>query len=98
MSQPRDPGDVVGQELERDDGEQGLDDLGHVGDRQEDVGERARSSSPSVPTAMTGPCRALTSSTLLRVLAWSEPRGATKTLGVSGSIRAIGPCFISAVG
>ena len=33
----------------------------------------ASASSPSVPTAMTGPCRALTSSTLLSVLACSEP-------------------------
>ena len=40
MSQPRSAGDVVGEELERDDGQERLDDLGDVGDRQEDVGDR----------------------------------------------------------
>ena len=39
MSQPEQPGDVIGQELQRDDRHQRLDDLGHVGDRQEDVGQ-----------------------------------------------------------
>ena len=39
--------------------------------------------SPSVPTAMIRPFRALTSSTLLSVFECSEPLGATKTQGVA---------------
>ena len=78
------PGDVVGQQLERDDRQRAA---GRSRGRRGSAGRRrpapASSSSPSVPTAMTGPWRARTSSMLLSVLACSGPRGATKTHGVS---------------
>ena len=78
------PGDVVGEQLERDDRHAAA---GRPRARRGSAGRRRTiapsSSSPSVPTAMTGPRRARTSSMLLRVLACSGPRGATKTLGVS---------------
>ena len=72
---------MVRQKLERHDRQERLNDLGRIGDRQEHVGQAAQGWSPSVPTVMIVPLRALTSSRLLSVLACNDPRGATKTHG-----------------
>ena len=75
-------GDVVGEELEGDDGQQRLDDLGRVGDRQEDVRQRGdRRRRPRCRRRRSTPSRARTSSMLLRVLAWSEPAGRDEDAG-----------------
>ncbi len=56
------------------------------------------SASPSVTMAITFPLRAFTSSMLLTIFECTPSRGARKTTGMFSSMRAIGPCFISAAG
>ena len=51
------------------------------------------SGSSALVTAMTGPPRALTSSTVPMFLATSSSPGMTATVGMSGSISASGPCL-----
>ena len=45
---------------------------------------------------MIGPFRARIIARFAIVLSYIESRGTRKTVGVCGSISAIGPCFISA--
>ncbi len=90
--------DVVGQQLQGDDGQERLDDLGGVGDRQEDVGQLG---DRLVSLGADGDDPPLAGADLLDVaqrLGVQGAAGATNTQGVSRSTRAIGPCFISAVG
>ena len=54
--------------------------------------------SPSVATAMTWPPRLRTSWMFESTFSYWLLRVATKTQGMPSSIRAIGPCFISALG
>ena len=69
--------------------------------RRGSAGRRRRATELVVPLGADGEDRPAAGADLLDVaqrLGVERPRGATKTLGVSGSISAIGPCFISAVG
>ncbi len=59
---------------------------------------RSISASPSLISAITGPPRAFTSSMLDMIFECTASRGAMNTTGMFSSIRAIGPCFISAAG
>ena len=92
-------GDVIGQQLQRDDRHERLQevvDVGHVDHVVGQVGHvacRLRTT-----TAITGPPRALISSRFDITLSYTEPCGIRNTLGVCSSTRAIGPCFISAAG
>ena len=74
--------DVIGEQLKRNDRQQRLDDLGCVGDRQEDLATAIRvDRSPSVPTAMIRPLRARTSSTI------AERLGVQRALGCDEDAR-----------
>ena len=53
------------------------------------------SRSPAVTKTMTGAPRAFTSIRLLTVFSYRRSRGASTTTGMSLSISAMGPCFIS---
>ena len=90
------PGDVVGEQLQRQDRQQRLQDP--VGARARRSSRRrpsATRSSPSVATAIVSAPRARTSSMLESILSRTGLSVATQTTGVDSSSRAIGPCFIS---
>ena len=53
---------------------------------------------PSVAMLMIGPLRARTSSMLLTFFSKTESSGAMKTLGTYSEMRAMTPCFNSALG
>ena len=53
---------------------------------------------PLFTIAMTEPPRDYTCCTLLTIFSYRESLGAIITVGISESINAIGPCFISAAG
>ena len=70
-------GDVVGEQLQRDGRDDRLQKLGHRGNSDHVVGEFAATRwSPCSTTAMTGPPRALISSTLARL--FRRPRPAAR--------------------
>lgn len=121
---PSQVGDVVGQQLEGDDGEEGDQGLVGLGEAEHVLtlvvhlvvvlrreGECGRSAAvlpcgngcsrlrTSSVMRMMDPSRASTSSTLDLIFSYvASVDGAMKTTGMKGSIRAMGPCFISAAG
>ena len=91
-------GCVVSQQLQRNRGEHGqqsrnglrhLDDVIHLADQFWRV-----TAHDGQDTAV----RALTSSMLETIFEYTGSRGASATTGMFSSMRAIGPCFISAAG
>jgi len=82
-------GHVVGEQLQRGrTSQQRLPQFGRIGDRQERLGQAVEGRRPLVPTAITGPRRARTSSMLLKVFAFKgDARGAEDAGSLGTSAR-----------
>ncbi len=97
--QPADGGDVIGQQLQRDHRhERAKASTAHPGTHSTWSAMSRSSSSPSVATAITMPPRALACWICEIIFSCQGSLGARHTTGMSSSINAMGPCFISPAG